>query len=165
MFDGKAESLKIIISSIAAGLINALGGNYRYLLVVWGLMVCDTALGWLKAKKLGSWKSKTARWGAAGKIVELMLIAIMGALDWALGTGFLMSAGIFYYGIVEFASILENINDGGLTVLPTGLVDVVHKLKFSAGTVLVQWIKKMITDAVGIDVDTVKEKEKEKENK
>lgn len=160
MLDGKIETVKIAASGTIAALISASGAKYEYVTVLIILMGADTALGWLKGRKNHSWKSAIAKWGFAGKIVELGLVYLLVRLDWAFNTdGFLANIGVFYYGIVELASIVENINDGGLATLPPGLVDIVRKLKYSAGKIVMEKIKKIIASTIGIDLDAVKDNE------
>ena len=150
MFDGTAESIKMFFSAAAAAGAALVGASFKYIAVLALLMTVDTIFGWVKAKKLKNWSSGAARWGAIGKIIELMLIGVLYMLDAAFGTEFLEYMGIFYFGACELASIIENyaeINGN----LPEGTLDFVKKLQFNVGTAVMQRIKKAFYGLMGID--------------
>lgn len=163
MPDGKIESFKLIVSGGFAWLVTALGADYKYVSVLILLMVADTLLGWLKSFKTRSFKSAKAKWGFSSKIIELGLVYILGRLDWAFGTsGWLGNTGVIYYGIVEMASMVENIHDGGLATLPEGLVELLRKLKFNTGKLLLAKCKQAAASLLGVNADTLNVNDDEK---
>jgi toxin secretion/phage lysis holin len=144
MIDGKIEAIKVALGGIATICLNCLGANYRIVLLLMAFMVVDTVLGWLGAVKAGTWRSKNARWGAVGKLVELIIIALMYFCEWAFDVGWLISTVTIYFILCEGASIVENIvtyhlNDN----VPTELVEILTKAKGSVVSAIVKRIKKL----------------------
>ncbi len=140
MVDEKIEALKFSIGSILGITASFFGETHKHIIALIILMCIDTIFGWVKGFKNGNWKSKKARWGIAGKIVELILISLLYILNWIFEVNFIVYIGLYYFIAVEIASILENyaeINGN----LPNGLVDVLKKLQFNIGTAFVQKIK------------------------
>ena len=64
--------------------------------------------------------------GLFGKIIELIFIGVLYALDWALEVDYLKYFGIYYFGICEFASVLENLAEINNNV-PEGLVELIKR--------------------------------------
>lgn len=155
MFDGATETIKLFFSSIIASGAALIGESFKYVGVLAILMTVDTLFGWVKAKKSKKWNSAAARWGAVGKILELMFIGVLYLLDVAFDVKFLEYMGIFYFGACEIASIIENYAEINKN-LPEGTLDLVGKLKFSIGTAVVKKIKKIF--------DNLIENEKDKED-
>lgn len=154
MMDQKIESLKLMVSGMAGALMAIFNVNHKYVTVLIILMILDTAFGWMKSFKLRSFESRIAKWGFMGKLVELLLVYILSLLDWAFNiNSMLADIGVLYYGIVEIASIIENIHEGGLADLPPGLVELLRKLKYSASKTLVKKIHQAITSVLGLDKD------------
>ena len=148
MFDGTVESIKLFFSTLVASGVALIGASFKYIIVLTLLMIIDTAFGWVKAKKIGKWKSGAARWGFIGKIIELMFVGVLYLLDAAFNITFLEYMGIFYFGACELASIVENyaeINEN----LPEGTIEITEKIKFSIGTVIMQKLKKIINGLIG----------------
>jgi len=140
MFDNTAETIKLFFSAFLAAVANS---NYKYVLVLIILMTVDTIFGWVKGRKCKKWNSRAARWGAVGKIIELMFVGTLYVLDWVFGLDFLKHMGVFYFGVCELASIAENyaeINNN----LPEAIPDILKKLQFSIGTVLVNKVKNAV---------------------
>lgn len=150
MFDGTVESIKLFFSTLVASGVALIGVSFKYIIVLTLLMIIDTAFGWVKAKKIGKWKSGAARWGFIGKIIELMFVGVLYLLDAAFNITFLEYMGIFYFGACELASIVENyaeINEN----LPEGTIEITEKIKFSIGTVIMQKIKKILNNFIDND--------------
>ena len=150
MFDGTVESIKLFFSTLVASGVALIGVSFKYIIVLTLLMIIDTAFGWVKAKKIGKWKSGAARWGFIGKIIELMFVGVLYLLDAAFNITFLEYMGIFYFGACELASIVENyaeINEN----LPEGTIEITEKIKFSIGTVIMQKIKKILNRFIDND--------------
>lgn len=119
------------------------GQSYKHIVVLLILMLIDTIFGWVKGFKQKNWTSKRARWGATGKIVELILISLLYMVDWIFGLKFTVQIGLYYFIIVEIASIIENytgINDN----LPKGFTELLVKIKFNIGTSFVKKVKSVI---------------------
>ena len=148
MFDGNVESFKLFISGIISGGVTLIGGSFKYIVVLAVLMTVDTIFGWIKAKKIKKWKSGSARWGAIGKILELMFIGVLYILDAAFGITFLEYMGIFYFGTCELASIVENYTEINKN-LPDGMLEIIKKFQFSVGTAVMMKIKKVFNDLIG----------------
>ena len=150
MFDGSVESVKLFFSGLIAGGAALIGASFKYIIVLIILMLVDTVFGWVKAKKASKWKSRAAKWGFIGKIIELIFIVVLYILDAAFETDFLKYVGIFYFGACELASIVENyaeINGN----LPDGAVEVAEKVQFSIGTVVMRKIKNIIDNFINND--------------
>lgn len=137
----RVEFIKTYIASMIALLSGALGEDLKYFRLLLAVMLFDTALGWLKAIKLDTWKSKLARLGFSSKLVELALVGLMYKLDYTLGLNFLMRFAIFYYIVIELASIIENIHEGKLARIPDGLLELTRELKKSVDKTLINKIK------------------------
>ena len=150
MFDGNVESVKLFFSGLMAGGAALIGASFKYIIVLIILMLVDTVFGWVKDKKVSKWKSRAAKWGFIGKIIELIFIVVLYILDAAFETDFLKYVGIFYFGACELASIVENyaeINGN----LPDGAVEVAEKVQFSIGTVVMRKIKNIIDSFINND--------------
>ena len=125
------ETIKIILGILIASFVSHLGGTEKQLFVLLFLITIDTIAGWSVAKYNKEWTSSKARWGFMGKIVELMFIAMLYLLDWALELNILKYIGIYYFGICEIASVVESFSKINKDV-PQGLVDVycIHDSRF-----------------------------------
>lgn len=148
MFDEKIEGLKILFGTSIAFIIKHTGGSYKHIFVLLVLMLVDSVFGWVKGKKLGNWKSSIARWGAVGKIAELLLIGLLYCLDWLFNINILKYAGIYYFGLCEIASVFENyaeINGN----LPEGATDLLKKLQANYGSYVVKQVKEMLKKWIG----------------
>lgn len=140
--DAKIELIKIAIGSAITTVLHCLGTNYKIVVLLIVFMVVDTLLGWLGAMKNGTWKSKNARWGAVGKLVELIIIALMYLCEWAFAIDWLISTVTFYFLLCEGASIIENIVNNHLNEnVPTSLADILEKAKKNFVGVLIKKIK------------------------
>jgi toxin secretion/phage lysis holin len=149
-FDAKMEAVKVLLGGLATAFFKMLGVNYKIVIVLMCFMVADTVLGWLGAAKKGEWKSKNARWGAVGKLVELIIIALMYLCEWAFDVSWLISTVTIYFILCEGASIVENIvqyhlNDN----VPTELVEILTKAKGSVVSAIVKKIKKLFESDKG----------------
>lgn len=156
MFDGSVESVKLFFSGLIAGGAALIGASFKYIIVLIILMLVDTVFGWVKAKKASKWKSRAAKWGFIGKIIELIFIVVLYILDAAFGITFLEYMGIFYFGACELASIIENyaeINGN----LPEGTLEVVKRFQFSIGTAVVKKVKKVFNSLIGTDEEDKKD--------
>lgn len=128
--DIKTELTKLSAGGIAATVLKHPGYSCRLVILLMCFMAADTLLGWLGAIKKGEWKSCNARWGAVGKLTELIIISLMYLCEWTFGTGWLIYTVTLYFIICEGASIVENIvkyhlNDN----IPEGLADILSRLK------------------------------------
>lgn len=128
--DTKIEVAKVTIGCVITTTLKCLGANYKIVLLLIAFMLVDTILGWIGSAKNGTWKSKNARWGAVGKLVELIIIALMYLCEWAFDVSWLISTITLYFLLCEGASIVENIvqyhlNDN----IPEGIVDILGKAK------------------------------------
>ena len=148
MFDGSVESFKLFISGIISSGAALIGTSFKYIAVLAVLMTVDTVFGWIKAKKIKKWNSNNARWGAIGKILELMFIGVLYILDAAFGITFLEYMGIFYFGACELASIVENYTEINGN-LPEGTVELIKKFQFSVGTAVMKKIKNIFDRLMG----------------
>ena len=148
--DTKIESMKAILATYIGIIALLVGESYKHILVLLLLMAVDTVIGWAKGFKLKKWKSNKARWGAAGKVVELLLIVCLYGLDWAFETNFLKYIGIYYFGICEIASVFENFAEMGGNV-PDGTVELLKEVQYSIGTQSVKKIKDVFEKVWGSD--------------
>jgi toxin secretion/phage lysis holin len=140
----RSETVKAAIGGIIATVFKYLGTNYKIVTLLMCFMAVDTALGWLGNAKKGTWKSKDARWGAVGKLVELIIIALMYLCEWAFALDWLTSVVTMYFALCEGASIIENIVNYHLNDnIPEGIVDVLTKAKGSVISAVVKKIKKL----------------------
>ncbi len=140
--DAKIELIKLAIGSAATTVLHSLGANYKIVVLLICFMAADTLLGWLGAIKRGNWKSKNARWGAVGKLVELIIIALMYLCEWAFAIDWLISTVTLYFLLCEGASIVENIVNNHLNDnIPAGLVDILEKAKKNFVSVVLKRIK------------------------
>ena len=137
------ESIKIFISTIMASGVLIFGSSFKYITVLFLLMVIDTIFGWIKSKKNNQWTVSVAKSGFIGKIIELIFIGVLYLLDWIFNTDFLKYMGIFYFGICEIASIVDNYSkiNGNL---PEGISELLNKTKIGIGNFTVSKIKKVI---------------------
>lgn len=142
----RCEVAKVFISWISAFVIALLGENYRLIFLLLCLMLADTLLGHLRAIKIKTWKSYNARWGIIGKLIELVLIALMYLCEWTFNIDWLVNTVVIYFCICEGASIVENIVKGKLNDnVPKGTLDFLLKLKSNA----IASIKKLLNDYFG----------------
>lgn len=152
MYDEKIEYFKILVSSSVAFFYKIFGGSIKVFGGLCILMSVDTIFGWIKSKHKGQWQSQIARWGAAGKIIELIFIGVLYMLDWVFNVDYLKYFGIYYFGICELASILENLAEINKNV-PEGLVELIRKTQFSIGTAIVTKVKNVIQSVINIKED------------
>lgn len=141
--ENKIEIIKLSISSFIGIMASFLGETYKHLMILVILMIIDTTFGWVKGFKHNNWTSKKAKWGVAGKIVELMLISLLYILNWIFNLNFIVYIGLYYFIAVEIASIIENyasINGN----LPKGLVELLKKLQFNIGIAFVSKIRDIV---------------------
>lgn len=142
--DAKIELIKLAIGSAATTVLHSLGANYKIVVLLICFMAADTLLGWLGAIKRGNWNSKNARWGAVGKLVELIIIALMYLCEWAFAIDWLISTVTLYFLLCEGASIVENIVNNHLNDnIPAGLVDILEKAKKNFVSVVLKRIKRL----------------------
>lgn len=146
------ESIKISLGAFVAMLMDYLGVDYKYIVVLLVSMAVDTILGWLVAKHLGDWKSSKARWGFIGKVVELMFVAMLYLLDWCFNINVLAHTGITYFIICECASVVENVAKINSNI-PQGLVEVLASVKTSLGSGIVKKAKKLLDNLSGSEED------------
>lgn len=146
----KIETMKATITAGASMLALAIGDSYKHIAVLLLLMAVDTIIGWIKGIKLGNWKSSKARWGAVGKIVELLLIACLYGLDWVFAIDWLKYVGIYYFGICEIASMFENFAEMGGNV-PSGTIELLKTIQYSVGSDIVKKIRKVFEKEEGND--------------
>lgn len=120
--------------------ISLIGSSFKYIAVLFFLIVIDTIFGWFRSSKLNQWNLASAKSGFIGKVIELIFIGVLYLLDWIFQTDFLKYMGIFYFGICEVASIVENYSkiNGNL---PEGISDVLNKAKSGIGNFAVCKIK------------------------
>lgn len=78
-----------------------------------------------------------------GKIIELVFVAALYALDWLFEIDFLKYFGIYYFGICEIGSMAENIAKAGGDV-PEGLGEVLNGFKDSLGSKVLEKLKEII---------------------
>ncbi len=142
--DAKIELIKLAIGSAVTTVLHSLGANYKIVVLLICFMAVDTLLGWLGAVKKGTWKSKNARWGAVGKLVELIIIALMYLCEWAFAIDWLISTVTLYFLLCEGASIVENIVNYNLNEnVPAGLVELLGKAKNNFVGIVLKKIKKL----------------------
>lgn len=141
----KIESIKAMTAAAMGGFSLLIGASYKHIAVLLLLMAVDTVIGWIKGFKLGEWKSSKARWGAIGKIVELMLIGCLYGLDWLFEIECLKYIGIYYFGICEIASMFESFAEMGGNV-PKGMVELLRGVQYNVGTEVVKKVKRIIED-------------------
>lgn len=142
--DAKIELIKIAIGGAITTVLHYLGANYKLVVLLLVFMVVDTMLGWLGAMKNGTWKSKNARWGAVGKLVELIIIALMYFCEWAFAIDWLIGTVTLYFILCEGASIIENIANNHLNEnIPTSLADILEKAKKNFVSNIIKRIKKI----------------------
>lgn len=140
--DAKIELTKIAIGGAISTVLRYLGANYRLVVLLLVLMVVDTLLGWLGAIKNGTWKSKNARWGAVGKLVELIIIALMYLCEWVFAIDWLIGTVTLYFVLCEGASIIENIAGNHLNEnIPSALADILSKAKKNFVSNLIKRVK------------------------
>lgn len=141
--DNNIEISKLSFSTITGIFASFFGATKKHIILLLVLMCIDTIFGWVKGFKKGEWTSKRAKWGIGGKIVELILISLLYLLNWVFKVEFLVYIGLYYFMAVEIASIFENyaeINGN----LPKGFVELLKKLQFSIGTLIVSKITNFI---------------------
>lgn len=145
--DLKMETMKIIVGSAISSFIGLLGNNYRLVILLMVIMAVDTILGHLRAVHNKNWKSYNARWGFIGKLVEIILVALMYICEWTFNINWLVNVVVIYFLICEGASIVENIVQGHLNEnVPEALLEVLGKIKTNAVTSIVQKISKLLGD-------------------
>lgn len=141
--DNNIEISKLSFSTITGVFASFFGSTKKHIILLLILMCIDTIFGWVKGFKNREWTSKKAKWGIGGKIVELILISLLYFLNWVFKVEFIVYIGLYYFMAVEIASIFENyaeINGN----LPKGFVDLLKKLQFSVGTLIVSKITNFI---------------------
>jgi len=138
--DNYTEKLKLFFSTVMASGVSLFGSSFKYIIVLVFLLIVDTIFGWIKSKKLNQWKLSSARSGFIGKIIELIFIGVLYLLDWIFQIDFLKYMGIFYFGICEIASIIDNYSaiNGNL---PEGISEIVNKIKLGIGNFAVSKIR------------------------
>jgi toxin secretion/phage lysis holin len=137
---------KITFSSISTFVLALLGENYKLIFLLLCLMLVDTILGHLRAVKINNWKSYNARWGIIGKLIELVLVALMYLCEWTFNIDWLVNVVVIYFSVCEGASIIENIVKGKLNEnVPRETLNFLLKLKANIVTI----IKKMLNDYFG----------------
>ena len=128
--DAKTETVKLTLGGITATVLKILGTNYKLVILLICLIASDTITGWLGAAKRHEWKSRNARWGAVGKLTELIIIALMYLCEWTFNVDWLIYTVTLYFIICEGASIAENIVKYDLNEdLPDELADIFGKMK------------------------------------
>lgn len=138
--DNFTEKMKISISALMASGVSLFGASFKYIVVLILLMAADTIFGWIKSRKNGEWKVSSAKSGFIGKIIELIFIGVLYLLDWIFRTDLLKYMGVFYFGICEVASIVNNyceINGN----LPDGTAEIINKIRFGFGNMIISKIK------------------------
>jgi toxin secretion/phage lysis holin len=144
MLSIKTQAIKAAASTFLALILRCLGKNYKIVLVLICFMLADTVLGWLGAAKMGVWCSRNARWGAVGKLVELIIIALMYLCEWAFCINWLISAVTLYFLICEAASIVENIVNYGLNAnIPSSLITILQGSRSSLVSDLIKRISEI----------------------
>lgn len=145
--DVKTELTKLTAGGIASVAIKMLGANYRLVILLMCLMAADTLLGWLGALKKGEWKSRNARWGAVGKLTELIIIALMYLCEWTFNIDWLIYTITLYFIICEGASIVENIVKYHLSEnVPEGLAEMLGKLKTNFVGFIIKKVKSIFEE-------------------
>ena len=140
--DKNTEMLKVTISGIITAIISILGSNYKLVILLLVFMAADTLFGHLRAIKDSKWTSNNARWGMIGKLVELILIALMYVCEWTFGIDWLVNIIVLYFILCEGASIIENVIRGNLNQnVPKELLDILLKAKQNAVTTITKEIK------------------------
>lgn len=142
--DSYTESIKLFISAVMASGVSLFGISFKYVLVLVFLMIVDTVFGWIRSKKNNQWNISTAKCGFIGKIIELIFIWVLCILDWIFDINLLKYMGIFYFGICEVASIVDNYS-GINKNMPDGVLEIVKNLKYSVGTLAVSKIKNILS--------------------
>ncbi|AIW03656.1 holin [Bacillus phage Pascal] len=101
-------------------------GQVRFLDLLVLLMFCDIVTGILKAWKNKRLRSRSALYGYARKIGMLVAIIVANVVDQVLNLGGLLAGfSVLWYIVNEALSILENLNQMGVNVLP-GLSNKLH---------------------------------------
>lgn len=140
--DTKIEIIKVAIGGLATAALKCLGANYKIVILLIAFMVVDTVLGWLGAIKKGTWKSKNARWGAVGKLIELIIIALMYLCEWTFAIDWFISTVTLYFLLCEGASIVENIVNNHLNEnIPEEIVELFAKAKNNFVGIVIKKIK------------------------
>lgn len=130
------QTITVLIASVISSFSMLFGNSYKHMLVLIILMIVDTIFGWAKGFKKGNWKSKKARWGLIGKIVELMFIMILYLVQRLFDIQFLVYIGLYYFILVEIASIIENYGELNHN-LPKGILKIVLRLKATLGSMFI----------------------------
>ena len=142
--DSFTESVKIFTSTLMAAGASLFGVSFKYILALVFLMIVDTIFGWIKNKKNNTWNVSAAKCGFIGKIIELIFIGVLYLLDWTFKTNFLKYMGVFYFGICEIASIIDNYS-GINKNMPDGVSEIVKNLKYGFGNFAVSKIKNVLS--------------------
>lgn len=138
----KYETAKITFSALSTAVLALLGSNYKLVVLLLVTMAIDTLFGHLRAIKDREWKSYNARWGLVGKLVELVLIALMYLCEWTFGIDWLVNVVVIYFIICEMASIAENVIEGRLNKnIPTEALEFLNKMKQNFLTKFKEWIR------------------------
>lgn len=141
--DDYIESFKIFTSALIASGVSLFGMSFKYIVVLIFLMIADTIFGWIKSKKNNVWKVSAAKSGFIGKIIELIFIGVLYLLDWIFKTDLLKYMGIFYFGICEVASIIENYSEINGN-LPDGVAEIINKIRLGFGNMIILKIKGIV---------------------
>jgi len=101
-------------------------GQVRFLDLLLLLMFCDIVTGILKAWKNKRLRSRSALYGYARKLGTLVAIIVANVVDQVLNlNGVLAGMSVLWYIANEALSILENLNQMGVKILP-GLSKKLH---------------------------------------
>jgi toxin secretion/phage lysis holin len=150
MLNLKMQAIKAGTSTVLALLLKCLGKNYKIVSVLICFMLADTLLGWLGAAKTGVWCSRNARWGVVGKLVELIIIALMYLCEWAFCVDWMIGAVTLYFLICEAASIVENIVNYGLNAnIPASLITILQSSRSSLVSDLIKRISEIFNNKDG----------------
>lgn len=138
----KTECLKVTFGGLSAAVIALFGENYKLVILLLCLMAIDTLFGHLRAIKDKNWTSYNARWGFVGKLVEIVLIALMYLCEWVFAINWLVNVVCVYFAICEAASIVENVVKGHLNDnVPEDTIEFLTRLKSNFLTKFKEWIR------------------------
>lgn len=145
----KIETIKIYVGTFLEIIFSILGEFNKQIISLILLMIIDTIFGCIKVIKKDEWTFIKAKWGIAGKLVELILIVLLYILNWNFESDIIVYTGLYYFIWCEIASILENYADINGN-LPKGFLEFLRKLQFNIGTTLTYKLKKF-TDGLFIE--------------
>lgn len=141
----KIEYVKFIVAALPAFFADIFGATSKQVFVLLILIAADTGFGWAKAIKNNSWKRRKAKIGFMGKIVELMFVACLYALDWLFCINTLKYIGVYYFIICELSSVVENyaqINGN----LPEGLIEILGETKKNFAQKITNAVRNIINE-------------------